>query len=84
MPPPPPPFRSGVTPKTPPALPPSPLQVGRDIKDADLNTVRTLEVEEAFERQDPEHIALLVRETIQVGGGGYRTRSTLVQSPVRA
>lgn len=43
------------------------LQVGTQIIDEDLNVVRELEHDPELEGKDPDHVAMLCKETIQNG-----------------
>ena len=44
-----------------------PLQVGRQLKDSEGHNSRLLEPEPGWEERDPDHLALLCKETIDVG-----------------
>ena len=49
------------------------------MRDADMNVVRELGCDKEWEAKDPEHVAFLCRETVQVGGGrgGYLLESLI-------
>ena len=43
------------------------LQIGRRLHGADMGAVRDLPVDKEWEAKDPDHVAFLCRETVQVG-----------------
>ena len=43
------------------------LQVGRQLKDSEGHNSRLLEPEAGWEERDPDHLALLCKETIDLG-----------------
>ncbi len=43
-------------------------QVGRQMMDANMTVVRDLAVDKQWEAKDPDHVAFLCKETVQVGG----------------